>query len=404
MKLPTIAWRNIWRHKLRSLAVMLSVVLGIYAGIFASALMKGMLEGRFETFIENEISHMQVHHPEFVREPEVHLTVQGAADALDRILAHPRVESATTRVKADGMIASANHTGGIRITGIDPQHEFRTTGLDDHLVEGEHIAPDDRNRIVIGRSLADKMKVGLGSRVVLTFQDAEHEIISAAFTVKGIFRTISNRYDEGIAFVPATYLAEHLGIDGGYHELAVLAREMEDIPAVLPLLRELFPEMRVRSWEEVAPEVALWSGMGDLVAYIFLGVILLGLAFGLLNTMLMTVFERTRELGMLMAIGMNKRKVFGLIVLETLFLSITGAALGLLLGYFTVELVGERGIDLSALSDVMRELGFSSMIHPRVDTLFLLFIPVMVVITALLAAIYPARKALSLNPAEAVRE
>lgn len=404
MNILTIARRNIWRHKLRSLAVISSIVLGICAGIYASALMKGMLEGRFDHFIENEISHMQVHHPEFVREPEAMHTVSSLPDAAEQLRALPGVQAATARLKTHGMIASANYTGGVQLIGILPDREEATTAFNDKLAEGESLRADDGNRILIGKSLAQKMKVDIGSRIVLTFQDRDHEIVSEAFTVKGLFQTISNRYDEGVAFVPAAHLGTLLGTGTAYHEYAILAEDMEAVASFRPEVERLFPGMSVRSWDQISPELSFWLEAGGVVSYTFIIIILLGLTFGLLNTMLMTVFERTRELGMLMAVGMNKRKIFALIVTETLLLSLTGALLGLGLGYGAVRLSAKNGIDLNALSDVMRELGFSSVIVPHLDTTFLLLIPVMVVVTALIAAVYPALKALGLNPADAVRE
>lgn len=404
MKLSTLAWRNIWRNRLRSSTVIASVLLGIAAGIFASALMKGMLEGRFDNFIEDEISHLQVHHPDFVKEPEVRHTLKGGDEVLTALGKTEGIQATTARIRVQGMIASANYTGGIVLTGILPEAEERVTGFSQKMHEGEYLETGDGNRILIGKSLAEKMKVGIGSRVVLTFQDADYEIVSAAFTVKGIFQTISNRYDEGLAFVPAAYLRTHLANDEPYHEVAVLLNDIGQSEPLKAKIQALYPEMRVRTWEEVAPELTFWLEAGDVVGYVFIVIILLGLAFGLLNTMLMAVFERTRELGMLMAVGMNKRRVFALIVWETLFLSLIGAAAGLGLGYAAVAFTAKNGIDLSQLSDVMRELGFSEFIYPSVDPFFLVLVPLMVVATALLAAVYPAIRALKLNPAEAVRE
>ena len=404
MKLSTLAWRNIWRNKMRSGAVIASVLLGIAAGIFASALMKGMLEGRFDNFIEDEISHLQVHHPDFVKEPEAGHTLSGGDRELAELVRTDGIKAATARIRVQGMIASANHTGGIMLTGILPEAEERVTGFSQKMHSGDYLEEGDRNSILIGKSLADKMKSDIGSRVVLTFQDADYEIVSAAFTVKGIFQTISNRYDEGIAVVPASYLRTHLGTRDPYHEVAVLLNDIDQSEALRADISAIYPDMQVRTWNELSPELTVWLGAGDMVAYIFLAVILLGLAFGLLNTMLMAVFERTRELGMLMAVGMNKRRIFALIVWETLFLSLVGAAAGLALGFAGVAFTAKNGIDLSRLSDVMRELGFSEFIYPAIDPYFLVFIPLMVVVTALLAAVYPALRALKLNPADAVRE
>lgn len=404
MNLIKIAWRNIWRHKLRSLAVMSSVILGLVAGIFSSSLVIGMLDGRFQNFIDNELSHIQVHHPDFIGQNEVHQTMGTNKDVLYRILNIPDVKAATVRSKTHSMVASATYTGGVQLMGIIPRHENQTTQFSKNIIDGTYLEDGDQNSVLIGKALADKLKVKVGSRIVLTFQDVDYDIVSAAFVVKGIFETYYNRYDETTAFVTLDYLDQHLKLNGEFHELALLSDHIDDIDGMVPSVQQVFPDMTVRKWSEVSPELNYWIQFGGLFSYIFVIVIMLGLAFGLLNTMLMAVFERTREIGMLMAIGMNKKKVFGMIVLEAISLSAVGIVIGMLLSYWIVMATSINGIDLSSLSDVMKEIGFDTMIYPQLDRTFYWIMPFIVITTALLATIYPALKALRLNPAEAVRE
>jgi putative ABC transport system permease protein len=404
MNLFKIAWRNIWRNKLRSIAVMASVVLGLVAGVFSSAMVEGMMNGRFQNFIEKELSHIQVHHPEFIGQHEIFQTTQADKSVLNKVLDMPLVKSAAIRTKTQSMIASATFTGGVQLSGISPEHENNTTGFAENIIEGEYLDKSDRNAILIGESLAEKMKVGVGSRIVLTFQDAENEIISSAFRVKGIFETYYTRFDENNAFVNLEYINEYLKIGNEFHEMAILAHDAEQLDNIVADVQPLFPEMKVRKWNEISPELDYWVEMGSVFSFIFIGVIMIGLAFGLLNTMLMAVFERTKELGMLMAIGMNKTKVFSLIVLETVALSLTGTTVGMILAYLIIAYTKKNGIDLSAFSDVMKEIGFENMIYPVMNWNFYSIVPFVVFFTALLAAIYPAMKALSLNPADAVRK
>lgn len=404
MNLIKIAWRNIWRNKLRSLAIIFSVILGLVAAIFSSALVIGMMDGRFQNFIENEISHIQIHHPDFIGQNEVYQTTGVNKSILSDILQVPDVKAATIRTKTHSMIASATTTRGIQLWGISPEQEEKTTNLTENLIEGKYLTAADKNQIIIGKMISNKLKVSVGSKVVLTFQDIENDIVSAAFVVKGIFETYSNRYDENNAFVPINSLNEYLKLGEEFHELALVSHHIDHLDALIPLLQEILPELTIRKWNEISPELDYWIEVGGIFSYIFVIVILIALAFGLLNTMLMAVFERTREIGMLMAIGMNKKKVFGLIVFETIILSLIGTIIGMLLGYWLVISTSRKGIDLSALSDVMKEIGFDSMIYPQMDITFYWVLPFFVVSTALLAAIYPAVKALRLNPAEAVRE
>lgn len=404
MNLIKIAWRNIWRNKLRSIAVILSVILGILAGIFSSALVDGMLKGRLQNFIEKEVSHIQIHHPKFIGQQEVGHISGYPVSALDEVVGNEEVLAATLRTKIQCMIASATFTGGVQIQGILPDFEHLTTGFSDNLIEGDYLNPNDKNAVLLGRALADKMKVRIGSRIVLTFQDVNNDIVSAAFTVKGLYQTAYRRFDENNAYVPLQYLNEYLGIDDSWHEMAILTTNGEDLSEIQKELQLDFPDLKVRQWIEVSPELSVWVASGSMFSYIFVIVILIGLAFGLLNTMLMSVFERTREIGMLMAIGMNKRKVFMLIVWETIALSLVGAVVGMVSGYFFVSWLSRVGIDLSSFSDVMQEIGFETSVFPILDWTFFMVLPFGVMITAVLAAIYPALKALSLNPAEAVRK
>jgi len=399
-----IAWRNIWRNKLRSLAVIFSVFLGLLGGILLASLSAGMLEGRIHSFIENEMSHIQVHHPDFVGQKEVYQTIAGDGNLLSGILQMEGVKAATLRTKTHSMVASATYSSGVQLLGVIPEMENKTTAFSKNIMEGDYLNTDDKNAIVIGKVLANKLRVGVGSRIVLTFQDVENNITSVAYVVKGIFETYSNMYDEKNVFVPLDNLNQHLKLENEFHELAVLTTDVNTLDIQLEKLKKQFPDMTVRSWEEISPEMRYWIEAGGLFTYIFTIIIMVALAFGLLNTMLMAVFERTREIGMLMAIGMNKRKVFGLIVSETILLSFIGTLLGIVAGYISIAHLSEKGVDLSAFSDVMKEIGFDTMIYPVIDQTFFMLLPVIVFVTALLAAIYPAVKGLKLNPAEAIRE
>ncbi len=404
MQLIKMAWRNIWRNKIRSLAVMTAVILGLVAGMYASSLVEGIMLSRFENFIENQLSHIQIHHPDFILENEVFQTVGSNHDALDEVRAISGVTSATIRTRVQSMIASASYTGGVELYGIRPQSENQTTNFARNLVEGDYLEGESTNGILIGAALADKLKVGVGSRIVLSYQDKDNNLVSGAFIVRGIFKSGFTRYDEMTAFVYQDYLNEYVGIGQDFHELTVLAEDIDNLDAIHAEIKEIFPNSSVRKWNEIEPALEIMITSSGLFSYIFIILIMIGLAFGLLNTMLMAVFERTREIGMLMAIGMNRRKVFALIALETIFLSFSGATIGLVLGYFLVAWFAKHGLDLSAFTDVMYELGVDTVVYPALDPSFPFVLALIVFGTALLSAIYPAIKALSLSPIEAIRK
>ncbi|EIM73699.1 ABC-type transport system (lipoprotein release), permease component [Nitritalea halalkaliphila LW7] len=173
-----MAWRNLWRNKVRSLAVMVAVVIGLVAGMFASALVEGIMSSRFTNFIENQVSHMQLHHPDFIREREVQQFIVGPTLPLQDVQGREGIAAATTRTKLQGMVASASYTGMVELVGILPESENRTTNFARHMVAGEYLSDQVSNSILIGAALAAKLKVGIGSRIVLSYQDLENQLVS----------------------------------------------------------------------------------------------------------------------------------------------------------------------------------------------------------------------------------
>ncbi len=402
--LLTISWRNIWRNGQRSITMILAIAAGLWGGIFAASIAMGLMEQRFRTGIEQEFSHVQMHNPDFLIDANIRNTIKQWPEISSELTADNRVKSFTGRTIVNGMVASANLTRGVNILGIDPATEALTTRLDQNIVEGDYMDEDAQNALMMGYSLAEKMKARVGSRVVLTFQDADNELISIACRVTGIFRSANSMYDEMNLYVLQSDLNHHLGEQEIVSQVAVVLHELDLAEDFSKEYQAKFPDLTIRTWAEISPQLAFYNQMGMTMFMIILIIILLALAFGLLNTMLMSVFERTRELGMLMSVGMNKQRIFSMILLETVFLTLTGAFAGMVLAMASIGLLSNRGIDLTfAGADSLKTFGFDPVIYPVIDNSFFAILVVLVMLTAILTAVYPALKALRLRPAEAVR-
>lgn len=399
-----ISWRNVWRNKARSLVIILAIACGLWGGTFATALMTGMIEQKFNSTIRNQVSHIQVHHPEFIRENQTEFVVTDLEKLEAKLAGSPEVLAWSARTLSNGMIANASMTSGIEILGIDPDQEDLTTNFRESVIEGDYLETGGRNPILIGKKLADKMKISSGNRIVLTFQDIHGDITSASFRVSGIYRTANTSNDERNVYVRQTDLLTLLGKEGLANEVAILLHNLDDVPAFRDELKTEFAENEIRSWAQISPELNYLNQFTGLMMMILLIIILMALAFGLLNTMLMTIFERTRELGVLISVGMSKKRVFMMILLETTFLVITGSVAGSLIGAFTVNSTGKSGVDLTGFgADAFSDFGFEPVIYPSLDQSYYLYLAMLVLITAFLASVYPAFKALKLNPADAVR-
>ncbi len=400
-----IAWKNIWRNKARSLVVILSVMLGLWVGAFILSYVFGMIDQRLEDAIGSEISHLQMHHPEFKTDFDPKFYLAQGGELSQKLESDPRVLGISARVLVNGMVASPSSSAGGKFIGVNPLKEDNLTGLSESIMEGEFLSKDDRNKVVIGKKLAEKLKVRVRSKIVLTFQDTEGNIVAGAFRIKGIFKSYNSALELNNLYVNSYDLSRLLNADGMVHEIALLLANPEEVETFVTELSTKYPSVLSESWRQLSPELRLMIDSLDQYMIIFFVIILLALSFGIVNTMLMAVLERVREIGMLMAIGMNKRKLFGMIAIETILMVAIAAPPGLLLSYFSIQYLGINGLDLSSIyQEGYAVYGFKPIIYPKLETIYYFRITGLVVITAMLSSVYPALTALKLDPVKAIRK
>jgi len=400
----SISWRNVWRNKVRSAVIITAIALGICAGVFSSAFYKGMANQRIEKVIKTELSHIQVHDPKYRQANDITKFIPDATSLAATIGRDEFVEGVSNRITIFSMIASAETASGVKISGIDPNTEKQVSNLYNKLVEGNYFEEERRNPVLLGRKLADKLKVKIGSKVVLTLQDIDNNITAGAFRIIGIFDTENNIFDESNVFVRDSDIRKLINLPANAgHELAILVDDNENVPAVQSRVKEEFKNLEVLSWTELSPEMSYLNEAMDLFMYIFIIIILFALLFGIINTMLMVVLERVKEIGMLMAIGMNKFRVFMMIVLETVLLSLTGGLLGILLGTLVSKYFETHKIDLSIWGEVYSDLGYDPYVYTSLQPSLLVNVTILVILTGILASLYPAYKALKNDPADALR-
>ncbi len=407
----SIAWRNVWRNKLRSLVIIIAVTIGLFGGIASYGFAVGMMIQRIEAAISNEISNIQIHNPEYLVNDEIKYTIKDQDKVISEINKLDGIKAVSSRIKALAMASTAETGTGIMLNGIDPKNEMLVTKIYEQLVEGEYITENSRIPIVIGQKLATKLNARLKSKIVITSSNAEGILTYGAFRVVGIYHTENDMFDEVNVFVRKNELAGLLGIsENEVNEIAISLDEYDQSIATSNMLKKVFKdqiaqgELVVRPWTEITPSLNAMIKYMDYFSYVFLIIILIALAFGIVNTMLMVVMERIKELGMLKAIGMTNKRIFSMIMLETIFLSIVGGLLGLIISIGAIQYYGHYGLSLDAIKAGYNSLGFSSVIYPQASIDFYLGSTILVIITAILASIYPARKALKLNPAEAIQQ
>lgn len=399
-----LAWRNIWRNKIRSLVVILSIATGLWAGVFVMAFAWGMYQSQLKEVIKYELSHIQFHHPDFFPDKDINDTIPSVHSIAKTVRNSELTKRVTIRSKAQGMIMSPANSYGVSVSGIDPGDEDAVTELSEMITEGNYLSQDQRHKILVGQKLAGKLKVGVRGKVVIMMQDSHGEIVSGAFRVAGIFRTKNSMFDERNVFILRSELNQLAAIGDNAHEIAVLLKSDESVAAMQKSLQESYSNLSIESWRELNPELDLILESFNEYMFIFIGIILLALMFGIINTQLMAVLERQKELGMLMAIGMNKIRLFTMILMESVFLALIGGPLGIVLSYSTVSILKVKGINLSMFSEGLSMYGFSNYIYPDLELHRYGTVLLMTVSVAILSALYPAWKALRLNPSESIRK
>ena len=242
------------------------------------------------------------------------------------------------------------------------------------------------------------------SRMTLTFLDYDNNQVSAVFRIAGIYDIKNSMFEQSMVFLKKDVLCRLAGIDkDSFHQLVIRIDDINNTEKIAGEIRAKFPGLDIKSWKELQPDLAMMTDYVHEIYGFFMLIILAALAFGIINTMLMVVLERTKELGMLTAIGMNRRKVFSMIMLESVFLSVTGGIAGMIIGEITIVLTAKQGINFLQYAEGMEALGYSAHIFPEISAGFFVIIAFMIVITGILSSIYPAMKALKLDPAEAIR-
>lgn len=399
-----LAWRNIWRNPRQSLVLISAISIGVLCSLFIVAFYYGMVAQRVNSVIEKELSHLQIHHPQFRDDMDPVFQIGQSDSIADALRKMENIKAVAARIRIQGMVASAAGSSGILVNGIDPLHENKTTGIQKRVTGGSYLDTSMRQPVLISEHLMAKLKTGMHRKLVFTFQNADGEVVSAAFKICGTFRSNSKPFDLANVFVRLEDLRNLQGDKKELNEIAILLEDPDKILETQEMIRQQIPDYKVENWQELTPEMKLLVGTFMQTMYIVMGIILLALSFGITNTMLMSVVQRTREFGMLLAFGMKKRRVFSMILLETFMLMLCGLPVGILLALGIILHYGRKGINLEIYSKTMESFGYDQVIYPVITMDHLLTMLALISILVFISAIGPARRALSFKPIEALRK
>jgi putative ABC transport system permease protein len=415
--LLVLAMRNLSRQARRAMLTAAVMVLGGALLIFSFALGDGSHENWIDSGIRTSSGHITVEQPQFrvSRKLEDRLTSAQRGEA-ERALAMPDIAplvvAVSSRLRIGGLASSAAGARPAQILAVDPVAEARFSTLDDQVVEGRYLEPDDRLAAFIGVGLASSLELRIGSRLVVQAQDTENEIAAQLLRVVGIFRNGVPEVDQTVVHIPLQVAGEWLGSDQDVTNVGVVLQGSE---AVGPVTRHLEAtlaepitrgEVRVMGWREANPALAAAIAIDDFGNYLVFGILFLIIAFGIVNTVLMSVLHRHREFGVLQALGLTPGQTGAIVLVEGLTLTAVSGFVGVSLGLVATWYFLGDGLDMSAL--VGEDMTFSGVvIDPVIVPLFravrIAQVVTFIVAIGAVASIYPALRAARIDIAEAMK-
>jgi putative ABC transport system permease protein len=415
-RLIQLAWRNLWRNPRRTFITMAAIAFGYAMLMFVACLMAGLRWQMIENGTCLVMSQIQVHSPAYYPNRSIQKTLGGSQGTdvnslIAAIRTDRRVYAAAPRVYGYGLLSAAHRSAGVELMGVVPDQEPKITILNSQMIEGSYLSAQKPKGVVLGDTLASTIGIRSGSEIVLLTQAADGSVGNDVYTVVGIFHTGLDSVDRGLVLISLPALQELLQLPPArVHEIGI---KLNDITAATSVAMSLQTKLgkslpvRVMAWAELAPELANYVQFNRGITFVLFLIFFLLAVIGVMNTMLMAVFERTRELGMLMALGMRPIQIIMLILAEAVGLAIAslivGGTIGIpLLWYLQahgLDLGGATGEVISLAGVVVGHLWYGRQDYPAYGQA-----AVGLAATALISALYPAWRAAHFRPTEAIRK
>ncbi len=400
--LTLLAWRNLWRNHRRTLIMLSAVIVGVWAMIFMTALTMGMVNDMIEDSISVLPGHVQVHHPDYLDDPNIVNLLPMPDAEIEDIFATAGFRAWATRIKVPAVLSSERESRGVTLLGIDPQREETLSFVNYDAVEGRFLEGPDDDGLVIGRKLAETLETELGKRVVLMSQDPDNDIADRGFRVVGLFGADVASHEEQYVFAGKDTVQELLRVGDHVTSIVVLGDDYRNVEPVYDKVRALVDGgVEVSRWTELDTYLGTMLRVMDGFVLVWVIIIFLALSFGLVNTLVMAVFERVREIGLMLALGMKPSSILGQVVIESMMLLVIGLVLGNLLAWATIKPL-ESGIDISVVAEGMAMMGATSMLYPQLRFEDVVLANTVVLILGFLASLSPAWRASRLQPIEAI--
>ena len=397
-----LAWRNLWRNHRRTIIMLSAISIGVWAMIFMTALTQGMVNEMIKDGIRVLPGYVQVHHPDYLDDPNINNLIPTPDTELSARLAASGMDRWATRIKVPAVISSEYESRGVTLLGIDPARERHINFIEDTEIKGHFLESVDDNGIVIGRKLAEKLDTEVGKRIVIMSQNPENEIADRGFRVIGVFDAKTETLEETYAFAAKKTVQNFLQVGDYVTEAVAMGDDYRNVEPVFSAVSAAVNDKLVVSrWYELNTYLGTTMKVMDGFVLIWVIVVFLVLSFGLVNTLVMAVFKRIREIGLMLALGMKPSSILGQVIIESMLLLVIGLVIGNTLAIVTIQPLKD-GIDISIVAKGMEMMGASSVLYPQLRLEDMLLANAVVLILGFFASLSPAWRASRYQPVEAI--
>ncbi|MCK4838721.1 MAG: ABC transporter permease [Desulfobulbaceae bacterium] len=399
-----IAWVSLARRRTRSVLVVLMIAVSLWGLLFMEGIYDGMVEQMINNAIRSDSGHISLFGGGYRLDPDLSRQVADVA-AVDCFLAKDsRVLSYVKRLKQDGLVATAHYSRGAAIFGVDLGVEERHGRLAGYLYQGEFSFGRRARGAIIGFKLADKLQVRIGSKIILSAQDRHSDVSAAPLKVTGILKTNNMAFDENAVFIADKKARKLLAMDEGVSQVAVILHDEAQIPGLQQELRRRFPHLEILRWDELYPALMQSRVMMEGFNLVTSLLIFCVAALGVFGVMLVSVLERLREFGIMLAIGTRFSQIRNIIFAESFFLGFIGFGLGALIGWGTLYYFMIYGLDLSMFSDAFDEFGMDAVTYAIIRPSYFVTALVAVTMATFLSVLVPLWVLKKAKPIEAINK
>ena len=406
-----MAWRNIWRNPRRSVLTIAAIAFAGLLLVFMFSFQFGSYEAMVNSSVKIRTGHLQIMAEGYHDNQDMRLVVSDPVPVGNRVGDIPEVEAYTFRGETFSLASSENRTYGVLVSGIDPEREARISTIKDLIRRGSYLSEDgEREQAIFGTLLADNLKVGIGDEVTLLGQGRDGSVAATVLKIKGVFRSGIDEMDRSTVYMRLDTFQDVYFMQDSVHRIVINANRLDQVSRIKQRLNgelktlDRSKELNVLTWEELSPGLPQSIKM-DLISgviwYLFLVMVV---AFSIMNTFLMAVFERTKEFGVMLALGTKPGRVIKILLFESMFITALGLAIGIVLGSVVTLYFQKVGIDIGGVSEITSQFGISGKLYPRLTPLSAVIGPAAVLVITFFAALYPAFKVRKLNIVQALAQ